>query len=175
MADVMIDIETMGTAADCVVLTLGAVKFDPLDPSAPTEDLYIRLDIEQQILMDRSVDQGTMDWWDKQSKEVREEAFSAYDRITVEQSLLDLQQFLEGTECAWAQGPQFDMVILEDLFRKANMKTPWRYSKVRDTRTLFAVLGDQRPTDKPSAHNALSDCHYQVKGVQSCFQSLLDK
>lgn len=175
MADVMIDIETMGTRPDCVVLTLGAVKFNPLDISAPMEELYIKLDIDQQIQMDRSVDQSTMDWWHKQAEAVREEAFGTAGRISVEDAINSLSKFMDGTKCIWAQGPQFDMTILEDLCRTAKLKQPWRYSSVRDSRTLFAVLGDQRPKDKPAAHNALADCYYQVQGVQACFQSLVDK
>jgi hypothetical protein len=33
--DIMLDLETLGTRPDCVILTLGAIKFDPYTLSDP--------------------------------------------------------------------------------------------------------------------------------------------
>ena len=38
----MIDLETLGTKPDCVVLTLGAIKFNPYKQTEPDKGLYIR-------------------------------------------------------------------------------------------------------------------------------------
>ena len=42
----MIDIETLGTGADCVVLTVGAVKFDP-----GGQELHIVFSLKDLMLM----------------------------------------------------------------------------------------------------------------------------
>ena len=36
----MIDLETLGTKPDCVILTLGAIKFDPFTNEEPQSGLY---------------------------------------------------------------------------------------------------------------------------------------
>jgi hypothetical protein len=37
----MIDLETLSTKLDTVILTLGAVKFDPYSKAEPSEPLYL--------------------------------------------------------------------------------------------------------------------------------------
>jgi hypothetical protein len=47
--DVMIDLETLATSTDAVVLTIGAVKFDPFgsDIKEPAMDsFYVKIDID---------------------------------------------------------------------------------------------------------------------------------
>ena len=172
MTSTMIDIETMGTKADCVVLTIGAVKFDINTQGSIEDTMYLHLNIDAQRALSRSVDCDTMTWWDTQDAAVRDEAFKLDGRMPLVDALTALSTFVEGAETVWSQGPTFDMIILENLYTQLNMTVPWRYSRVRDSRTLFAVLGDQRPTNRPLAHNALSDCIYQAQGVQNCIASI---
>ena len=73
----MIDLETLGTKPDCVVLTLGAIKFNPYKQTEPDKGLYIRLNVDEQTKMGRSVDDGTLEWWGKQDKAIRDEALGA--------------------------------------------------------------------------------------------------
>jgi hypothetical protein len=172
MPSVMIDIETMGTKADCTVLTIGAVQFDPNVPGHMPSTLYLHLDIEEQHALNRSVDADTMTWWATQDAVVRADAFKLYGRVKIVDALAALGAFVLNADTVWSQGPTFDMIILENLYTQMKMPVPWRYSRVRDSRTLFAVLGDQRPVDRSSAHNALSDCIYQAQGVQNCIASI---
>ena len=68
----MIDIETLDGEPDSVVITLGAMKFDPTTNAEPHAPLYLRLDIEEQSeKYKRSIDDNTLEWWGKQKKEIR--------------------------------------------------------------------------------------------------------
>ena len=50
--DIMLDIETLATSPDAVVLTFGAIKFDPFNTSTPMSDgIYFRLDVDEQIAL----------------------------------------------------------------------------------------------------------------------------
>ena len=40
----MIDLETLGTGPDCVVLTIGGVKFNPNEVSNTYQEFYYRFD-----------------------------------------------------------------------------------------------------------------------------------
>ena len=44
----MIDLETLGVEPDSVIVTLGAIKFNPFSDVEPDKGLYLRGDIEEQ-------------------------------------------------------------------------------------------------------------------------------
>ena len=71
----MLDIETLSTLPNSVILTFGAVKFDPFGSDVDTDKgLYYRIDVDEQLQLNRHVYQGTVDWWGTQPEDVREEA-----------------------------------------------------------------------------------------------------
>ena len=72
MIHAMIDLETLSTNPNAVILTLGAVKFDPYTVMKPYDDLYFRVDVDSQTEMGRDVMQDTLDWWGKQPKQISE-------------------------------------------------------------------------------------------------------
>lgn len=170
--DVMLDLETLGTRPDCVILTLGAVKFNPYTKEDPGPGLYLRINADEQIARGREVQEDTLAWWMKQDEEVREEALGEEGRVSVEDMYKQLNKFLVGVNNIWAQGPVFDIAILENLYRQYGWPTPWQYWQISDSRTLFKVHGDPRKAGRAAAHNALADCVYQAQGVQEIFCKL---
>lgn len=171
--DVMLDIETLSTRPWSVILTLGAVKFDPwADEVDQTKGLYVRPDVNEQLAMDRHVQEETVAWWGTQTEEVREEALGEEGRTSVNEMLDQLNRFLVGANNIWCQGPAFDIVILEDLYRQVNRPTPWQFWQIRDSRTLFSVHGDPREKNRHGAHNALIDCYYQARAVQHIYKTV---
>ena len=166
MTDVMLDLETLATSPNSVILTFGAVKFNPFDLEQEMDNgIYCRIDVDEQIQLGRHVDQGTVDWWGTQSEEVREEALGEHDRVSLEEFTRELNKFVLGADRIWAQGPVFDIVILENLYRQLGKPTPWPYYTIRDSRTLLKALGDSRKQG-PMLHNALADCVSQAQAIQ---------
>ena len=169
--DVMLDLETLSTRPESVILTLGAVKFNPWGEDVDAESgLYLRVNVDEQLQLGRHVQEETIDWWGKQSVEVREEALGETDRVSLEDTTRQLNRFLVGVNNIWCQGPAFDIVILENLYRQLVKPTPWQFWQIRDSRTLFGVHGDPREKDRKAAHNALMDCYYQAVGVQEIYK-----
>jgi hypothetical protein len=170
---VMLDLETMGYRTRSVILTVGALKFDPYNKNAePGAGFYARLNVDQQFELDRTIDESTLDWWSEQDPVVREEAFAETDRMDIDVFTAQLNRFLVGVDEFWAQGPTFDMVIMESLYRDLNQPAPWSYSRVMDSRTLFRVAGDPRPKNNTGAHNAMIDCYNQAIAVQTVIANL---
>ena len=164
--DIMLDLETLATSPDSVILTFGAVKFNPFDPDSEMDNgLYFRINVDEQISLGRHVDDGTVAWWGTQSDEVREEALGEHDRVGLEEFTKQLNKFVAGATRIWAQGPVFDIVILENLYRQLGKPTPWPYYLIRDSRTLLKALGDTR-TPGTMLHNALADCVSQAQAIQ---------
>ena len=154
----MIDLETLGTKPDCVILTLGAIKFDPFTNEEPHSGLYQKLDIDEQDKLKRTQDESTIEWWGKQTQSVQEEAFSEEGRISLDQMTKEINKFLVGVDVVWAQGPAFDIVILENLYQQLGLPIPWNFWQIRDSRTLFSLLSkDPRKAIQQESHNALAD------------------
>ena len=171
--DVMLDLETLSTRPEAVILTIGAVKFDPYSDKMDIENgLYMRVSVDEQTAMNRHVMEDTLNWWAKQDPEVMEEALGDEGRVSIDSMCSNLNRFLVGVENIWCQGPCFDIVILENLYRQLVKPTPWQFWQIRDSRTLFGVHGDPREKGRAAAHNALMDCVYQAEGVQKVYNNL---
>jgi hypothetical protein len=168
--DVMLDLETISTRPEATILTFGACKFNPYAEEEITQGIYFRIDVDEQITLGRHVDEGTIEWWSKQSQDVYDEAFNPTDRISLEQFTQELNRFLVGCDNIWAQGPVFDIVILENLYRQLGKPVPWQFWQIRDSRTLLSSLGDPRDKNKAGLHNALEDCVSQAQAVQYVFK-----
>lgn len=164
--DIMLDLETLATSPDSVILTMGAVKFNPFDLTEEIDNgLYFRINVDEQINLGRHVDDGTVAWWGTQSDAVREEALGEQDRVSLEDFTKELNKFVVGADRIWAQGPVFDIVILENLYRQLGKPAPWPYYVIRDSRTLLKALGDTRQ-HSGMLHNALADCVAQAEAIR---------
>ena len=168
-----IDIETLGTSPDTVVLTIGGIKFDPMADDELHSEFYYRLDVDEQIDMGRTVDEKTLEWWETQSEEVKAEALDTNDRIPVEETLKALNKWLVGVDKIWCQGPVFDIGILENLYKQIGLHHNWQFYIIRDSRTLFGLMDkDPRKEIDFAAHNALADAIVQSLCIQKVYKKL---
>ena len=154
----MLDIEGLGTGPDTTILTIAAQEFDPLTRDKFGREFYVRVALESQER--RSIQQSTIEWWATQPEIVREEAFGETNRIPLDQALVGLHRICWHAKRIWAQGPTYDMTILEDAYKSYNMALPWRYFSVRDSRTVFSLVPNLNKY--PASHHALEDCRRQI-------------
>jgi len=164
--DLMIDIETLATTPDAVILTIGAVEFNPFSDDIG-DTLYSRLDVEQG---NRVIEDNTIEWWGKQDKHLQEEAFSDGDRIQLEDSLKKLTKMVVKNNRVWANGISFDIPILENAYRSYGMHPPWNFWDVLDTRTIYKI--NPNKSKLGNSHNALEDCVNQIVLLQESLKSL---
>ena len=66
MNHLMIDLETLGTAADSVILSVGAVKFDLHSTAIDDHGFYGSISIDSNFDAGRRVSEDTLLWWLKQ-------------------------------------------------------------------------------------------------------------
>lgn len=167
----MLDLETLSTRPNAVILSMGAVKFDPYTSFIDIDDgMDVKIDVDEQTSIGRDVQEETLNWWATQPPEVQEAALGENDRLPLATFVKRINKFLVGADQIWCQGPAFDIVILEDLYRQLGIPTPWQFWQIRDSRTLFGVHGDPRDKNRQGAHNALMDCCYQAMGVQAIYK-----
>ena len=171
MPAAMIDIETLDTAPSSVILSVGACKFDPYSDAEPHSQRHWRISIEEQLAQGRTVSDSTIEWWARQDPKVRDAAFTEDGRISIEIFMSELNRWMVGVDKIWCQGPQFDMVILENLFAQFGVHKNWAYWQVSDSRTIFNLMPeDPRKGIRQDAHDALADAYYQSIAVQRTFR-----
>lgn len=181
MKHIMVDIETLSTAVNAAVLSIGAVEFDPMTGKIERE-FYYELDLSEQT--NRHVDINTMQWWIKQcmvnTDNIEFLLKNNRKKDAVAYVLHELGAFVNGgAEYAmtrvegyekialWACDPDFDIAILADLYKEHNLPVPWKFSEpksVRTVRMLTQLAGMEIPTQEAD-HNALNDCIRQAKEV----------
>ena len=170
MADIMIDIETCGTGPEACILTIAAQCFDPLarHDFDQYRHYYARIDPGSQPT--RRVEQGTIEWWATQPPQAQEEAFGEHNRIPLTQALEELGRLIWQCKRVWANGPTFDMNILEHAYKSYNIVLPWQYYNVRDARTVYSLCPELNKY--PASHHALEDCRRQIDLLWDALESL---
>ena len=164
----MIDIEGLATGPDTTILTIAAQAFDPMGNGWYDQQYYARVTLESQE--NRRIEQGTLNWWATQPAAARDEAFAEEGRIPLDQALDGLGKLIWHSKRIWAQGPTYDMNILEHAYKSYNKPIPWQYYSVRDSRTVFGLWPE---LPKPAtSHHALEDCRRQIGLLQDTLKYL---
>jgi len=167
----MIDLETLDVIPSATVLTLGAVKFNPFDDSEPHSELYLKISIDDQDSIGRTVSDSTIKWWSEQDPAIMEEAFDQEGAVTVEEALKQLNKWVVGVDEIWGQGYGFDLTMLEDMYRSVGKPIPWQFWQISDARTITKRMDrDPRKDMQTDLHNALADAYFQAKAVQVIFK-----
>ena len=168
----MIDLETLSTAPNAVILTVGGVKFNPHTDVQPAQGMYFRVDVDSQTKMGRDVMEDTLDWWATQPEEIRDEALGEKNRISLNEMIKNINKWSVGVDVFWCQGPLFDYAILQDIYKQLGHPVPWQYYQIRDSRTLFNLVPRDTNEKRTGLHNALEDCYFQAKKVQKVYKQL---
>lgn len=175
----MVDIETLDTRPGAIIISIGAILFDPFQLNDPHEltahTFYMNVDRSTQPESRSSED--TIAWWAKQSKEAQERLLVNPQPIAT--ALRELHNFLcfrngethPPAHELWANGPNFDCVNLELAYEKySKFQLPIKFFKQYCVRTIKETAwrhGEGRPNIEIGiAHNALDDCIKQALYVQ---------
>lgn len=179
----MVDIEALSNKNNAIILTIGAQMFDPSVKGWETRKqrhihtgeeydpwMNTRVDVDEQEGLGRALDQGTLDWWAKQTPEAQHDAFAVEDRHSLRSALLELSRLAEPCKRVWSKGVLYDFAILEHAYIQLNIPMPWKFWRVMDARTVFALT----PTleSRTNGHLAIEDCRNQILMLQDSFELL---
>ena len=192
---VSMDIETLSTRANAVVLSVGICLFDIKKVQSFDEivegGIELFFDTQAQVDAGRHIDQSTLDWWSKQgeaaqrvlnvdpAQQIHPRKFYGVFEKFCGDNVIQVA-FLQNKARWFARGPTFDMSIMDDMFRDFNVTSPWKYWLVRDIRTHLEALGLNtnlqltRPKNMIH-HNALHDAAYDVWALQQMLHVPTDK
>lgn len=174
MKDVMLDLETLGTAPGSVILSIGAVAFDPeTGELGPEFHVHVDSRISDYGL---KVDVSTVVWWASQSDDARRRVFSpeggGVDPGTaVDRFALYLEQF--GAEVkVWGNGAAFDNVLLRCAIEATSRPVPWKHWNDRCYRTLKNLRRDVGVERVGTHHDALDDARTQALHACVIFKAM---
>lgn len=168
--NIMLDLETLGTSAGSVVLSVGAVSDAP-----NSEPFYCVFNIDQSLAKGLRVSGETLAWWADQSPEARKVLTQAAQSVHSNFGrLCDLKSWIEGHEISalepapevllWAKPAMFDFPILRAAFEAYSLPSPWDWRAERDMRTLIKLLPHvEQPLFEGEPHNALDDAKHQLR------------
>ena len=167
MKDNMTDIETLGKKPGCVILSIGAVAFDPLSFETGPK-FYANINVTDAMNRGFFTDPDTVAWWEKQSQAAKDHLVP--NQLPIEEALRSFSQWFKavGSEKIWCHGAPFDAPILEHAMTYLGIPVPWKYYNVRDTRTVFDLFQFDINSVKREGthHSALADAEHQAFCIQ---------
>ncbi len=167
---VMVDLETLSTEPNAVILSIGAVCFSRYGGVAP-QTFYIEINIQSCIDLGLDVSKGTTAFWDKQG----ESAKKLFDNQDLKVSLpVALEEFSKwwrsvGGKTFWGNGADFDKPILSSAYTACGMNTPYSPFSGRCFRTLKSIHKVPKIPFNGTKHHALHDAQHQAAWAVDIF------
>ncbi len=176
LRDVMIDFETLGTVADAVILSIGAVKFDIDSDAMDDNGFYMPICVDSSLAAGRRIQADTLRWWMGQEPEAQRVFYEPASPLEV--ALDDFHAWFDPAMLkkyrVWSNGADFDIPMICHAWKQAGYDAPWQYWGSRCFRTLKnmprADEADKVPN--PVKHNALMDAVTQAKQAQAIMRVL---
>lgn len=154
--DFSLDIETLSTAKDAVILSIGAVYLNNCERYGEDgeqvlfpDTFYRVITVQDQIDNGRSINYQTMKWWLQQPEHVRNATFEGLTLPptivqTLGSAIIDLTVWAEGlakseAKNIWVKGVGFDGAIIESIHcgpGKMSDTAPFTYRDWQEVRTL---------------------------------------
>ncbi|MEO9457259.1 3'-5' exonuclease [Chromobacterium phragmitis] len=177
---IMVDMETLSTGVRPIILSIGAVMFDPEAWSTPEEILaaggfwHANILIEEQIRAGRTADSDTFKWWMSQGREAVEALFTP-PPVLLQTAVSQFVSWVGAPHTwkdieFWSYGAATDIVWLNGALNDSSFPdVPYR--NVNCLRTLAKITGVKCP-EFGDKHNALHDAVAQAMWVQRCNEAL---
>lgn len=179
MRHIMLDLETLGNSPGCVILSIGAIAFDPHaekpDDVFADDGFYTVVSKESCLDAMLHVDDDTARWWARQSDEARKvlQDASSADAPPLGEALDNLVGYVASHHrpdkaLVWGNGADFDNPILTVAARHAQIKLPWQWGNrcYRTVKNMYEFIQPDfvAPALSRSGthHNALDDAKSQA-------------
>ncbi len=182
--DIIIDIETLGTKPHSPIIEIGAcainnrtgkitANFSRRVPSGYTFAYMVDRDSVECAPPDM---QETITWWLADSGR-KETLGKILGRSVCIHEHCPLYEFVDwmiqqnvkagGNIRVWANGPQFDLVILQSAFDRYGIKRPWTCRQERCVRTALEMADYEKGStswiERGPRHRALNDARHEAR------------
>lgn len=183
MTDIIIDIETLGTKPHSPIIEIGACVVDNrtgeitsnFSRRVPTG--YSFCDLAHSCFDGADDDKrNTVRWWIEDAGR-RDTLRKIMSRSVCVQEHAPLYEFCDwmmqqnvradGNIRVWANGPQFDLVILQSAFDRYGIQRPWICWQERCVRTALEMANYEKGRvswiERGPRHRALNDARHEAR------------
>ena len=186
---IMLDLETLGTDPYSVILSIGAVHFDPGSPGIFRDSFEVLIDPKTSMAAGLRVDPDTLFWWWDTDRDAARRYYMERLKFELPLALQGFSDWLGWVSqdpspdpekpnpevLIWGNGANFDNVLLANAYKAARMDVPWKFYQDRCFRTIKGLdpLGKLKPkgvlpgVPEGIAHTALADAFYQAAWMQN--------
>lgn len=162
----MIDIETYGTAPGSVILSIGAVFFDPNTGELGAE-FYKTIDRKSSKKFGLTTDPKTVSWWLEQDEKIRERLF--IDAAPLNVVLAAFSMWLKAncpkSKYPWGNSARFDLGLLDAAYTAVGSQPVWAYWNEMCYRTIMNLVPSAKGPKPTEAHDPIVDCKYQIENL----------
>lgn len=169
-AEIMVDIETMSTASNAAIISIGAVVM--MGEELKKDSFYREISLESSMETGGHVSASTIKWWMEQEEDARRIIYAPKPAFHINLALGDLATWIkaqlfglveEKKPRIWANGANFDPVILRNAYARSNIRCPWSYFSELCYRTIKNTNRDiEADPFVGTKHNALDDTKNQA-------------
>lgn len=176
---VMVDLETLGTGPDAVILSIGAIKFDPagvgLAPLNKKPRFEVHVDVASAMSYGLKVDASTLMWWLDPHQDAARKELLRHERIGLSPALIAFSRWLDTDPVdvrVWGNGAAFDNVILAYAHKATVCELPWGYYGNRCYRTMKSLFPQVKMERVGTHHSAVDDATSQALHLQAIFREM---
>lgn len=184
MIDVMLDLETLDTEADAVIVSIGACFFDPL--KGHIGKVFDRvISVDDSLAKGMKISESTLGFWMRNVEASKAVFGDDIFKTNLRDSLSSFYAYLKyesedqlGRVRLWANDPSFDKSILTYNSRACGIEYPLSFWNTRCVRTIVGLcppqLFRQWKEDNPREgyHQASYDAIYQAQYVSYILREL---
>jgi hypothetical protein len=172
MTHIMLDLETLSSAPNAVIVAIGACTFEP-DKARRTEERQHFYEVIVPSTSKGEISAKTVQWWAQQPDEVRRVLWQAAASSEFT-TLTSFEWFCRDVSApiVWGNGASFDNVVLRSAYERNSMDAPWTFRNERCYRTLKNLRPDIPFVSKGVKHNALDDAISQAEHAEAIFDAL---
>ena len=171
----MIDLETLGTKPNSVLVALGVA-------TSNGGSYYAVIDVESCIAAGLRTDIDTVQWWMRQSDTARFVFHPDHPKESLASVLTTFTEGLktmrqaEGSKTGirlWGNSAGFDLGLLGNAYDALQLPRPWKYWEEACYRTLKNLRKDiKAPEFKGIKHNALADAQHQLEHLMLLLEAV---
>lgn len=175
MIHTMLDIETLSTRHDALIMSVGAVKFDA---DKILERFHVGIDIvDAQRQYGRHIDAATVLYWLDPKRDAARTELLALPRVDMYNALDGFAMFINQTPVdqrgsLWGKGSTFDNVLLKSGCEAVGIEYPATYRQDECYRTLANRCPIVEYEQIGTAHSAIADAESQAVHLQAICKHL---
>jgi len=169
--NVMVDIETLGTDNNAVILSIGAVKFDPWGHGIE-DSFYVPIDPKSCQALGLKLDASTVMWWMDDERTAARSLMVKEERVGLAEALYGFNDWFGDDKPVWGNGSTFDNVILTSAYKACGIEQPWKFWNDKCYRTVKGMAPSVKLVREGTYHNAVDDALSQAKHLQKLMFAL---